>query len=221
MQPVFIVANAISVENHSGVSGLPSQISLLAEEQKKLLRLQIQSKIDGSQFDEMQAELHEREAQLRRLIETSVTDRAQNAEVAEKAADVCDLILEKWTTLLEYVYRVGGEIVRLFRIPETASKTDERKTFEELPDCVKRNAHRLDGLLFYKVDRAVHLRLELEACDRGRDEIIDIAVKAFELSQDTRAQWVTADFVASQRVMAELGFQYEKDIEFGGLPHRF
>ena len=50
-------------------------------------------------------------------------------------------------------------------------------------------------------DRAVHLRLELEACDRGRDEIIDIAVKAFELSQDLRAQWVKADYAAKRRIL--------------------
>jgi len=50
-------------------------------------------------------------------------------------------------------------------------------------------------------DRAVHLRLELEACDRGRDEIIDIAVKAFELTQDLRAQWVTADYAAKRRIL--------------------
>jgi hypothetical protein len=45
-------------------------------------------------------------------------------------------------------------------------------------------------------ERAVHLRSELEACDRGRNKIIDIAVKAFELSQDARAQRVMADYAA-------------------------
>jgi RimJ/RimL family protein N-acetyltransferase len=33
--------------------------------------------------------------------------------------------------------------------------------------------------------------------------------------------WTLPINVASQRVMAKLGFRYEKDIEFAGLPHRF
>ncbi len=33
--------------------------------------------------------------------------------------------------------------------------------------------------------------------------------------------WTLPTNVASQRVMARLGFQYEKEIEFAGLPHRF
>jgi site-specific DNA recombinase len=56
--------------------------------------------------------------------------------------------------LRQYAERNGGEIIRLFRIAETASKRDERKTFKELLAFAKANAHRLDGLLFYKVDRA-------------------------------------------------------------------
>lgn len=60
-------------------------------------------------------------------------------------------------------------------------------------------------------DRAVHLRLELEACDRGRDEIIDIAVKAFELSQNLRAQWVTADYAAKRRILEILCLNWTLD----------
>src|ERR1700722_20300832 len=48
--------------------------------------------------------------------------------------------------LRQYADRTGGEIVRLFRIAETASKKDERKTFKELLAFAKANAHRLDGL---------------------------------------------------------------------------
>ncbi len=45
------------------------------------------------------------------------------------------------------------------------------------------------------------LKLEIERCDRGRNEIIDIAVKAFELSQSLRAKWVTADYAAKRRIL--------------------
>jgi site-specific DNA recombinase len=53
-----------------------------------------------------------------------------------------------------YAIQAGGEIKRLFRIAETASKAEERKTFRELIAYAKKHAGELDGLLFYKVDRA-------------------------------------------------------------------
>lgn len=56
--------------------------------------------------------------------------------------------------LERYAERAGGKILKLWRISETASKSAERKTFRELIAYAKQNATRLDGLLFYKVDRA-------------------------------------------------------------------
>lgn len=56
--------------------------------------------------------------------------------------------------LRRYASQTGGEIVKFFRIAETASKGEERKTFRELVVYAKKNAFSLDGLLFYKVDRA-------------------------------------------------------------------
>lgn len=56
--------------------------------------------------------------------------------------------------LNDLAHRLGGEIDRLFKIAETASKRDERKTFQEFKTYVKRNAKRLSGMLFVKVDRA-------------------------------------------------------------------
>ena len=50
-------------------------------------------------------------------------------------------------------------------------------------------------------DRTVELHLEIEVCDRGRNEIIDIAVKAFELSQSLREKWLTADYDAKRRLL--------------------
>jgi len=72
--------------------------------------------------------------------------------------------------LRHYADRVGGEIVRLFRIAETASKTDERKTFKELLAYAKQNAHRLDGLLFYKVDRAARNLFDYVELERLESE---------------------------------------------------
>ena len=56
--------------------------------------------------------------------------------------------------LKRYATLADGEIVRFYRIAETASKTDERKAFKELIAFAKKHAEELDGLLFYKVDRA-------------------------------------------------------------------
>ena len=50
-------------------------------------------------------------------------------------------------------------------------------------------------------DRTADLQLKIETCDRGRNEIIHIAVKAFELSQSLREQWLTADYAAKRRLL--------------------
>ncbi|QDT57079.1 hypothetical protein Pan44_51450 [Caulifigura coniformis] len=56
--------------------------------------------------------------------------------------------------LRRYATLHNGTIVRLFKIAETASKRDERKTFREMIAFAKKHCASLDGLLFYKVDRA-------------------------------------------------------------------
>ena len=50
-------------------------------------------------------------------------------------------------------------------------------------------------------DEEAELRLEIDRCSRGRNEIIDIAVKAFELSQSLREKWLTADYAAKRRIL--------------------
>ena len=49
--------------------------------------------------------------------------------------------------------------------------------------------------------RSASMALHLEKASRGRYEIIDIAVKVFELSQDLRAKWLTADYAAKRRIL--------------------
>lgn len=56
--------------------------------------------------------------------------------------------------LQRYAEKNQGEIVKLYRIAETASKRDERKTFHEMLQFARKNAHQIDAILFYKVDRA-------------------------------------------------------------------
>lgn len=50
-------------------------------------------------------------------------------------------------------------------------------------------------------DREGRLKVEIEACDLGRHEQADIAVKVFELSQSLTEKWVTADINAKRRLI--------------------
>ena len=56
--------------------------------------------------------------------------------------------------LCRFAQQNDGQIDKFFRIAETATKPDERRTFQELLRYAKKHAKRLDGLLFLKVDRA-------------------------------------------------------------------
>jgi site-specific DNA recombinase len=72
--------------------------------------------------------------------------------------------------LRRYATNVGGEVARLFRIAETASKSDERKTFRELIAYAKKHSEELDGLLFYKVDRAARNLFDYVELERLESE---------------------------------------------------
>lgn len=72
--------------------------------------------------------------------------------------------------LRRYATQAGGEIAKFFRIAETASKGDERKTFRELVAYAKKNAAFLDGLLFYKVDRAARNLFDYVELERLESE---------------------------------------------------
>jgi DNA invertase Pin-like site-specific DNA recombinase len=64
----------------------------------------------------------------------------------------------------------------------TASKVDERKTFKELLAFAKANAHRLDGLLFYKVDRAARNLFDYVELERLESEC---GIRFISVSQPT------------------------------------
>lgn len=50
-------------------------------------------------------------------------------------------------------------------------------------------------------DEAASLRLQIEATERSHHETIDLAIKAFELSQNLRAKWFAADVSAKRRIL--------------------
>ena len=72
--------------------------------------------------------------------------------------------------LRRYAERMGGTIVKLFRIAETATKQDERRAFKELLAYAKKHAEELTGLLFYKVDRAARNLFDYVELERLESE---------------------------------------------------
>jgi site-specific DNA recombinase len=72
--------------------------------------------------------------------------------------------------LRRYTANAGGEIAKFYRIAETASKGEVRKTFRELIAYAKKNAAFLDGLLFYKVDRAARNLFDYVELERLESE---------------------------------------------------
>ena len=81
-----------------------------------------------------------------------------------------------------YAERQNGTIIKLWRIAETASKTDERKTFKELIAYAKKHAIELDGILFYKVDRAARNLFDYVELERLESEF---DVPFFSVTQPT------------------------------------
>src|SRR5688572_20827158 len=78
--------------------------------------------------------------------------------------------------LLSHAERIGGEVVKFFRIAETATRPQERRTFREFLAYAKRHARELTGVLFFKVDRAArnifdYVELERLEAEHGLEVI--------------------------------------------------
>ncbi len=56
--------------------------------------------------------------------------------------------------LREWAAKNNASIAKMYRVAETAHKSEKRKTFHEMIDYARNNKERVHGLLFYKVDRA-------------------------------------------------------------------
>ncbi len=55
------------------------------------------------------------------------------------------------------------------------------------------------------------MKLQIDSADRNRHEIIDTAIKAFELSQNLRAKWFAADWAAKRRILEILCLNWKLD----------
>jgi len=72
--------------------------------------------------------------------------------------------------LKRYAVQAGGVITRLFSVAETASKNAERKTFRELLAFAQQHAREIDGVLFYKIDRAARNLFDYVELERLESE---------------------------------------------------
>lgn len=84
--------------------------------------------------------------------------------------------------LYRYASQNDGEIVKLFRIAETATKPDERRTFRELLSYAQDHAADLSGVLFFKVDRAARNLFDYVELERLE---VDFNLKVVYITQPT------------------------------------
>lgn len=84
--------------------------------------------------------------------------------------------------LKKYALRNDGEVSKMYRIAETASKQAERKTFKEMLKYAKANAKKIDGVLFYKIDRAARNLFDYVELERLEEEY---SVPCIYISQPT------------------------------------
>ena len=69
-----------------------------------------------------------------------------------------------------YAKSQKGVVDKIFRIAETATKTEQRKIFQEALDFARRNAADYDGMLFYKIDRAARNMKDLMLLEEIENE---------------------------------------------------
>ncbi|MEZ6131208.1 MAG: recombinase family protein [Planctomycetaceae bacterium] len=128
--------------------------------------------------------------------------------------------------LRHYAERNNGEIVRLFRIAETASKHDERSTFKELMAFAKKNAHKLDGLLFYKVDRAARNLFDYVELERLESEFGVQFISVAQPTENTPAGRMQRRMLASmasfytEQQSIDVKEGIERRVESGLFPSR-
>ncbi|QGJ68646.1 Resolvase [Planctomycetales bacterium 10988] len=128
--------------------------------------------------------------------------------------------------LRQYAERNDGEIVRLFRIAETASKHDERGTFKELMAFAKKNAHKLDGLLFYKVDRAARNLFDYVELERLESEFGVQFISVAQPTENTPAGRMQRRMLASmasfytEQQSIDVKEGIERRVESGLFPSR-
>ena len=128
--------------------------------------------------------------------------------------------------LRQYAERNNGEIIRLFRIAETATNHDERKTFKELMAFAKKNAHKLDGLIFYKVDLAARNLFDYVELERLESEYGVQFISVAQPTENTPAGRMQRRMLASmasfytEQQSIDVKEGIERRVESGLFPSR-
>ena len=71
----------------------------------------------------------------------------------------------------------------------------------------------IDATIFAKKqrelrDREADIKLRIDAADRSHHEMVDLAVKVFELSQTLRDKWLTANYPEKRQILEILCLNY-------------
>lgn len=99
--------------------------------------------------------------------------------------------------LKKYAEQHGGTIVKFTKVAETASDETARRHFNEIVDYTITNAGALDGILFYKVDRAIrntHDLYKLEELEHGHGVQVEFTSQPFP---HTPAGWMSVRNLAN------------------------
>ena len=68
--------------------------------------------------------------------------------------------------LRAFAAKTGGEIVKLYQVAETATRSDERTHFKEFLAFCKKHASALDGVLAFKIDRMARSMFDFVELER-------------------------------------------------------
>ncbi len=114
--------------------------------------------------------------------------------------------------------KVSDWFMRVLRAKTKEQQEESQRQLADLNRQVAETQKQLDRLLNLRLhdeidqstfatkqtelrDQKAALKLRIEVADRSRHQIIDIAVKAFELSQSLHEKWLTADYAAKRRIL--------------------
>ncbi|MCZ2342822.1 MAG: recombinase family protein [Bacteroidales bacterium] len=74
------------------------------------------------------------------------------------------------------VERRGGEVVKAFRVAETATRRDERIVFREMLAYAKQHLAQINGVIVYKLDRAARNLKDYLALEDLEEQGLDLIV---------------------------------------------
>ena len=109
----------------------------------------------------------------------------------------------------------------MYRIAETASKKDERKTFKKLIADAKKHCPRTDGILFYKMDRAARNLFDYVELERLESEYGVPFISCLQPTENTpaghmqRRCWLRSAAYYTEQQSVDVKEGHKKRVENG------